>query len=170
MFAMLLLQVIAEFSEHGRQLPVLEYRSVIQVGRLAAEHHEIMLRNKSIFAGGITSFMPSNRLISDHDLNVIYVGLHGRGPECECPWHAVAVLVEGDRLVLVDLARIADAIIKAAFGHRDRGGTFLFKASADRFALTRRHTREVLITTITQISVQFSDVSYLWDGSGPAPL
>ena len=170
MLALLLLQVIAEFSEHGRQLPVFEYCSVIQVGRLAAKHAEIMLRNKSIFAGGITSFMPSNRLISDHDLNVVYVGLHGRGPECECPWHAVAVLVEGDRLVLVDLARIADAIIKAAFGQRDRGGTLLFKASADRFALTRCHPRKVLFTAITQISIQLSDVSHLWDGSGPASL
>lgn len=116
MLALLLLQVFAEFSEHGRQLPVLEYRSVIQVGRLAAEHHEIVLWNKTMFARGITSFMTSNRPITDHDLNVVYVGLHGRGLEGECAWHAVAVLVEADGLVLVDLARIADAIIKAAVG------------------------------------------------------
>jgi len=116
MLALLLLQVIAEFSEHRRQLPVLEYRSVIQIGRLAAEHHEIMLRIKAVFARGITPLVPSNRLISDNDLNVIHVGFHSRTLEGECAWHAVTVLVEADGLVLVDLTRLADAIVKTTTG------------------------------------------------------
>ena len=34
------------------------YRSVIQVGRLAAEHHEIMLWNMSGLHMGVTGFPP----------------------------------------------------------------------------------------------------------------
>lgn len=111
---MLLLQVIAEFSEHGRQLPVLEDRGVVQVGGLAAQHHEIMPRIKEMFAGGIAPLVSSDRLISDHDFDAVYVCLHGRRLEGKRAWDAVAIVVEGDRLVLVNLAWIADAIIKAA--------------------------------------------------------
>jgi len=98
---MLLLQVIAELCEHGRQLPILEDRRVIQVGRLAAQHDEIMSRIKTMFAAGITPLVPSDRLIRDHDLDVIDVGFHGCSLEGKRAWHAVAVVVAGDRLVLV---------------------------------------------------------------------
>lgn len=116
MLTMLLLQVIAEFSEHGRQLPVLEYRSVIQVGRLAAQNDEIMSWIKTVFARVITPLVTSDRLASDHDLDVIYVALHGSCLEGKRAWHAVAVLVKGNRLVLVNIARVTDTIIETPIG------------------------------------------------------
>ncbi len=170
MLALLLLQVIAEFSEHGRQLPVLEDRRVIQVGRLAAQHDEIMSRIKTMFAGGITPLVPSDRLISDHDLDVIDVGFHGGGLEGDRAGHAVAVIVAGDGLVLVHRARIADASIEATVGQRDRGGSLLLKARADCFALTRGHTREILLTTCAQVGVQRGHVWHLRNGRGPTSL
>jgi hypothetical protein len=116
MLTMLLLQVIAEFSEHGWQLPVLEYGSVIQVGRLAAQNDEIMSWIKTVFARVITPLVPSDRLVSDDDLDVIYVGLHGCGLEGKRAWQAVAVVVTGHRLVLVDFTWVADTIIETPIG------------------------------------------------------
>ena len=46
----------------------------------------------------------------------------------------------------------------------------MLKASPDRFALSRGHTREVLLTTSSQIGVQLREVSHLRDGRGPASL
>ena len=170
MLAVLFLQVIAEFSEHGRQLPVLEDRRVIQVGRLAAQHDEIMPRIKTIFADRVTSLVPSNRLVGDDNFDVMDVGFHGGGLEGERAWHAVAVVVAGDRLVLVHRARIADASIEATVGQRDRSGSLLFKARADRFALTRGYPREILLTTFAQVGVQLGHVSHLRNGRGPTSL
>jgi hypothetical protein len=116
MLTVLLLQVITEFSKHGRQLPVLEYRRVIQVGRLTAQNDEIMSWIKTVFARIITPLVPSDRLVSDGDLDVIYVALHGCGLEGKRSGHAVAVLVEGHRLVLVDVTWVADTIIETPIG------------------------------------------------------
>ena len=167
---MLLLQVITELSKHGRQLPILEDRRVIQVGRLAAQHDEIMSRLETIFADRVTSLVPSDCLVGDHNFDVINVGFHGCCLEGKRAWHAVAVVVASDRLVLVHRARIADAIIEATVGQRDRGSALLLKASADRFALTRGHSREILFTTCAQVGVQLGHVSYLWNGRGPTSL
>ena len=129
-----------------------------------------MLRIKEMFAGSITSLMPGNHLTSDHNFDVVYVGLHGCRLEGKRTWHAVAIVVKGNGLVLVNLARVADAIIESAIGQRDRGGALLLKASTNRFALPRGNTLEVLLATFAQVSVQFSDVSHLRDGRGPTSL
>jgi len=116
MLAMLFLQVIAEFFEHGRQLPFLEDCRVVQIGGLAAQHDEIMSWIKEMFARGITPLVSSNHLMRDHDFDVVYVGFYCRRVKGELAWHAVAIFVEGDCLVLVDLAWIADTIIEAVAG------------------------------------------------------
>ena len=170
MLALLFLQVITQFSEHGWQLPVLEDRRVIQVGRLAAQHDEIMSRIKTIFVGGIASLVPSDGLISDHDLDVMDVGFHRGCLEGERAGHAVAVVVAGDRLVLVHRTRIADASIEATRGQRDRGSALLLKARADRFALPRGHPRQILLTTFAEVRVQLGHVAHLRNGRGPASL
>jgi hypothetical protein len=139
--SLLFFQVIAEFAEHGRQLPVLEDRRVIQVGRLAAQYDKIMSRIKTMFVRGIAPFVPSDRLVGDYNFDMVYVGLHGRRPEGKRTWHAVPIFVKGNRLVLVNLARIADAIIESTIGQRDCGGALLLKASTNRFASPGGHSR-----------------------------
>lgn len=167
---MLFFQVFAEFSEHGRQLPVLEDRRVIQVGWLAAQHDKIMSRIKAIFARSITPLVPSNRLIGDHNFDMMNVGFHGGCLEGKRAGHAVAVIVAGDRLVFVHRSRIADAIIEATVGQRDRSGSLLLETRADRFASPRGHTREILLTTFAQVGVQFGHASHLRNGRGPTSL
>ena len=75
-----------------------------------------MSRVEEVFAGTITPIVSSNRLIAGHNFNVIYVSLHRRRVKGKRARHAVAIVGEGDRLVLVNLAWLADAIIEAMVG------------------------------------------------------
>ncbi len=170
MHAMLLLQMFAEFAEYGGQLPVFENRGVVQVGRLAAKHRQVMQRIENMLPRGVAPLVPSYRLAVDDHLDAIHIGFHCCRTKGERAWHAVAIGVQGDRLVLVHLARLADTIVEAVIRQCDCRHTVLLEAIADGFALACGDARQIVLATFVQVAVQLGQVPHLRYRRGPTAL
>ena len=129
-------QTPTQLAKHGRQRPVLEHGRVIQIGRLSAQERQVVERIEHVLPGFVAPLVPGHDHRLDHDLDLVHATFHGGRLEGETARHAVTVVVEGQRLVLVDLARLTDAGVEGMFRQGNGEGTLSVEAPADRFALT----------------------------------
>lgn len=112
--AMTLFQLASQPTEIGGQLPRAVDRRVVQAGRLALEHCQVMQGVEHLLATVVRSFVLGNHLSLGHHHDAIHIGFHRHRGKRITPRHAVAILLPGHRLVLVDLAGLFDGCIEAA--------------------------------------------------------
>ena len=107
--AVLLFQALPQFGEHGRQFPVAEDVGVIQCRRPPAQRGQVVQRFHHSGPGLIRSSMTGDLLVAGHHGHGIDVALDRHRLKGKGTRHAVAVVVETHRLVLVHLGWLAEA-------------------------------------------------------------
>jgi hypothetical protein len=110
--AVLCFQVLPQLAENGRQLPAAIDVGVIERCRLAAQADQVMERIEDLLALAVTARMAGDALALGHDLNMFDVRLDRHLAKGVTTRHAVVVVIEADRLILVHLARLLDVWIK----------------------------------------------------------
>lgn len=112
-----------------------------------------MQRIEHLFALAVRPAVLGNQPAVADDLDAIDVRSHRDGGEGVPPGHAVAVLLPGDRLVLVDLADLAHRRVERSSRQRQGAGPFVGEAGADGFALPRNRPLPVSLTAGAQVGV-----------------
>ena len=74
-----------------------------------------MQRIEHVSPGIVAPLVPGHDHPIDNDLDLVHATLHGGRLKGEVARDAVAIIVEGHRLVLVDLARFTDTRVEATF-------------------------------------------------------
>ena len=110
--AVLRFEVLPQLAENGRQLPAAVHVGVIERCWLAAQTDQVMERIENLLALAVTARMAGDALALGHNFNMFDVGLDGHLAKGKSTRHAVVVVIEADRLILVHLARLLDAWIK----------------------------------------------------------
>jgi hypothetical protein len=124
-------QVVAEVSEHRRQLPVAVDGSQIERGRFAFQNHQEMERIEDFFAAAVTPQVCGNDLAVRDDLDAIHVSLHRHGAKGPAAWDTVTIAVEGSRLILVHLAWLEHTGVEGTLGNRESRGLVLLETNID---------------------------------------
>jgi hypothetical protein len=163
-------QTGSQLGEHRRQLPVAIDVGVVQGRRFAAQHHQIMQRIQHLHALFVTTWMTGDDLVAGHDLDVLHVTLHGHRGERVGPWHAVGVVIEAHRLILVHRGRLHDAGIERSGRQWHGRSPVALEALADRLCLARLRTLAVAQAAGTEMAVQLLQVLHLRHGRGPVLL
>jgi hypothetical protein len=101
--ALLLLQVVPELAENGRQLPAAKDVGMIQRRRPSAQARQVVDGFEDLLALAIAAWMAGDRLAVRDDLDVLDVSLDRHLAKGMGARHAVVVVVEADGLVLVHL-------------------------------------------------------------------
>jgi len=112
----LALQRRPQFAEDRRQLPAPEDVGVVQCRRPALQGAEVMLRVEDLLVPAVAAWVHGNYLAAEHDLHAVDVALDRHRLEGGRARHAVAIVVEADQLVLIDLGRLADAGVEGRVG------------------------------------------------------
>lgn len=107
-----LFQPLAEFPEHGGQLPIAIHVGMIQSGRATLQSGQIMHRVQHIVAGVIAAVMNRDDRFIQHDLDAIHVAFDRHDLKRRLTRHAVVHVVKPRELILVDLRRLPNAGIK----------------------------------------------------------
>ncbi len=163
-------KALAQLGKRRRQAPVAVDVGVIEVGWLHAERGQIVQRIEHLLALLVGPLVLSHPLAVAADLHAINVRFHGDCGEGVTPRHAVAVLLPGDRLVLVDLADLAHRGVEWALRQRQGARSFTCEAGADGFALTRNHPLPVPLTAGAQVRVQLRQIAEPRNGRRPLAL
>jgi len=129
-----------------------------------------MQRIEHLFALAVRPAVLGNQPAVADDLDAIDVRSHRDGGEGVPPGHAVAVLLPGDRLILVDLADLAHRRVKRAIRQRQGAGSFLGEAGADRLRTAGDHPLPVALATPTQVRVKLRQIADPRNGSRPLAL
>lgn len=108
----LTLQIAAEVVKHRRQLPVPKDVGMIQRRGPALQCLQVMTRVKDLLVLTITTRVRGDHLATLHDVQPFDVGFDRYRLEGGTAWHAVAVGVVADHLVLVGLGRLHHAGIE----------------------------------------------------------
>lgn len=167
---MLSLQVGAQLGKERRQLPAAEDGGMIQRRRLAFQRLQVMLRIETLLVLAIRPGMLRDHLAGSDHRDVVHIPLDRDRLKRGRPRHAVAVVVEAHRLVLVHLARLEDARIKRERRQRQGVGTFAGEALADRLGLPGLGTVAIAQRAGAQVGVQFGAVVDVGHGCGPVAL
>lgn len=152
--AMPLFQLPAKLIEDRRQFPVAKHGRMVQTGRFAAQRRQIMTRIENLLALGIRPLVPGDCLTPGDHLDTIHVALDRHRLKRPTARHAVAVIVEGDRLVLIHLPLFADAGVEAVIGKRQCFAAVLLKALSDRFSLAADGSLSIVFAAAAQIGIQ----------------
>jgi hypothetical protein len=159
-----------QLGEDRRQLPVLVDIGVIQRRRLAPQQHQVMQRLEDLLAAAIRTRVPGDHLAAGHDLDVFHIGFHRHRREGVRPRHAVGVVVETHRLVLVHQARLRQARIERPRRQPQRRGALALETLANRLFLTGLRAVAVAQTTGAEVGVQLAPVARLRHRRGPVLL
>jgi hypothetical protein len=111
--AVLCFEVLPQLAENDGQLPAAVHVGVIERRRLAAQADQVMERIEDLLALAVTAWMAGDALAFGHDLNMFDVRLDRHLAEGKSTRHAVVVVIEADRLILVHLAGLLHARIKS---------------------------------------------------------
>ena len=114
--SMLPFQCLAQFVEHGRQLPTAENVGVVQSCRPPVQPVQIMHGIKDLLVPAVATRMRRQHFATQHDVDPLHIGLDCHRLEGGGAWHAVAVGLVANHLVLVDLGRGVDTRIEGLFG------------------------------------------------------
>jgi hypothetical protein len=163
-------KTLAQLGKRRRQTPIAIDVGVIEIGWLHSQRGQVVQRIEHLLALAVGPLVPSYPLAIAGDLDAIDVGFHRDRGEGMPPRHTVAVLLPGNRLVLVDLADLAHRGFEWAMRQRQRAGPLLGEACANRFALARNRPLQVSLATLEQEGVQLSQILYLGDRRRPLAL
>lgn len=110
--SVLALQGFAQFVEYGRQLPAAKDVGMVQRRRPTIQPVEIVRRIEDLLVTAVRARVRRNQLVTQHHVDPFHVGLDRHGLEGSLTWHAVAVGLVADHLVLIDLGCIENAGIE----------------------------------------------------------
>jgi hypothetical protein len=110
--SVLLLQVLPQLPEDGRQLPAAKDMGMIERCRFAAEAGQVVDGLQDLLALAIGTWMAGDGLAIGHDLDVCDVSLDRHLAKGVGAGHAVVVVVQADRLILVHLGWVHKARIE----------------------------------------------------------
>jgi hypothetical protein len=163
-------KMFTQLGKGRRQAPVAIHGRVIEVGRLQSERCQVMQRIQDLLTVGIRAFVPGNEHAVTEDFDVIDVGSYGDRGEGVPPRHAIAVLLPGDCLVLVDLAGLADCGFERSRWQRQGAGRLAGEACADRFVVTSYRPLPIPLAARQQIDIQLPQVLHARDRRRPLAL
>ena len=129
-----------------------------------------MQRIEHLLALAVGSVVLGHQLTVAADLDAIDVGPDRDRGEGMPPRDAVAVLLPGDRLVLVDLADLAHRGVERAPGQRQGAGPLVGEAGADCFALARNRPLPVPLATPKQVRVELRQIVHSRNRRRPLAL
>lgn len=109
-------QVAAQLVEDRRQLPVPKDVGMVHGGRPALQRVQVMTRVEHLLVLAIATRVRGDHLAALHDVHTLDVGFDRYRREGGAAWHAVAVAVEADHLILVGLGRLHRAGIEGIIG------------------------------------------------------
>jgi hypothetical protein len=163
-------KTFTQLRKRRRQTPVAVDRRVIEIGWLEAERGQVVQRIEHLLALAIRAIVPGHEHSVADDLDAIDVCFYRDRGEGMPPRHAVAILLPGDCLVLVDLTDFADCGFERAMRQRQGAGPLPGEACANRFTLAGNRSLQVSLATNEQEGVQLSQILYSWDGRRPLAL
>lgn len=134
---------------------------VIQVGRLPIKRREIMERIEHLLALAVDPLVPGDEAPITEHFDPIDIRLHRHRLKGMPTGHAVAVLLPGDRLILVDLAAGAYRGIECTVWQRQSVFFLDGKKLANRLALAGDGPFLILQAASEQVGVQVGQVVYL---------
>ena len=163
-------EVLAQPGEVRRELPVAVDFRVIQTGRFPRQRRQVMERIEHLLAFFIRPLVPGDHLAVRDDYDLIDVGFHRDGGEGVSPRHAVSVVLPGDGLILVHLARLGDRRVEHPLEKWNRRGSFFFKSPADRFAPAADDALLVALAAAAEMVVQLIKVAHFRHRRRPVAL
>lgn len=143
---------------------------MVQRRRLAAQARQVMQRIENLLPLAVTARMPRDHLVDRHHLDVLDVALDRHAPEGVDTRHAVAVVIETHRLILVHLGRPANAGVESPPRQGRRPCAIPLETDADRLRLPLLHTLPLRRTARPQTRVQFRQVLHRRHRRGPLLL
>lgn len=151
--AVLFLQGLAQFGEHGRQFPVTEDVGVIQRRRPAPQRGQVVQRFHHPGPGLIRAGMAGDLLVAGHHDHGIDIALDRHGLKGKGTRHAVAVVVEAHRLVLVHLGWLTEAGVEGLRRQGQGLDPLVGEELADGFALVGLGAILIPQGALAQVSV-----------------
>jgi hypothetical protein len=100
------LQGFTQLVEHGGQLPAAKHVGMVQRRRPTIQPVPIVLGIQDLLVTTIATRVRRDHLVTQHHVDPLDVYLDRHGLEGGRAWHAVAVGVVADHLVLIDLGRV----------------------------------------------------------------
>jgi hypothetical protein len=129
-----------------------------------------MQRIKHLLALAVGPLVLGNPHSVADDFDALDVRFYRDRGERMPPRHTVAVLLPGDRLVLVDLADLAHGGFERALGQRQGAGPLCREACADRFAVARNRPLSIPLAALKQVRIQLRQILHLRDRCRPLAL
>lgn len=130
-------KMFAQLGEGRWQTPVAVDRCVIQVSRLPSERRQVVQRIQHLLALAIGPLVPGHEHAIADDFDAIDVGFYCDRGESVPPGHAVAILLPGNRLVLIDVTDFTHGGFKRTRWQRQGSAPLQRQACSDRFTLAR---------------------------------
>jgi hypothetical protein len=144
---------LTQLGKRRRQTPVAIDVGVIEIGWLESESGQVVQRIEHLLTLAVGPLVLGNQLSVADDFDAIDVRFYRDRGEGMPPRHAVAILLPGDRLVLVDLADLAYRGFERALGQRQGAGPLCREARADRFAVARNRPLSIPLAALKQVGV-----------------
>ena len=115
-------KTLAQLGKRRRQTPVAVDGGVIEIGWLQTQRGQVVQRIEHLLALTVGPLVLGNQPTVADDLDAMDVRFYRDRGEGMPPRHTVAILLPGDRLVLVDLADLAYGGFERALGQRQGAG------------------------------------------------
>ena len=148
-----LLQRLPQLGEGRRQLPIPVHGGVVQGSGLPLQNHQEMQRIKDTLALAVAAGVTGDGLTIGYHLDAFDVAFDGHGAEGPASGHAITVVIETHRLVLVHLPGLQHAGIEGMGWDRQGGGPVAFEADTDRLGLRAADPVLLGLATATQVGV-----------------
>lgn len=163
-------KTLTQLGKRRRQTPVAVDGGVIEIGWLQTQRGQVVQRIEHLLALTVGPLVLGNQPTVADDLDAMDVRFYRDRGEGMPPRHTVAILLPGDRLVLVDLADLAHGGFERALGQRQGAGPLPGEACADRFAVASNRPLSIPLAALQQVGIQLSQVFHLRDGRRPLAL
>jgi hypothetical protein len=141
-------KTLAQLGKRRRQTPVAVDGGVIEIGWLDSQRGQVMQRIEHLFALAVGALVLGNPHSVADDFDAIDVRFYRDRGEGVPPRHTVAILLPGDRLVLVDLADLAHGGFERALGQRQGAGPLPGEACTDRFAVASNRSLSIPLAAL----------------------
>lgn len=163
-------QMLAQIAEFCGQFPISIDGRVVQTGWLAFQGLQEMKRIQHVSVGFVRSIVASNHSPIDHHFDVIDVRLDLGFPKCVATRNTVAASVEGNCLILVDFAFVADGRIERHRRKRQGVSAVVTETLGNRFLPARHDALPVVHAARQEMPIQFVEIRHSGNRRGPIAL
>src|SRR5262245_40283826 len=164
------LQRLPQSGERFRQLPVPQHRRVVQRRRPPPQADQVVQRVEHLLVAAVTPRVPRHHLPGGHHLDPVDVTLDRDAAVGAGPRHAVAVLVEPHRPILVHAAGLDDAGVERVPRQRQGRVTVAAEPLADRLLVALDGPAGLLDAALSQVGVERAQVRGPGHRRGPLSL